>query len=346
MMRDNTVLFVDDEPLVLSSLKRELRKEEFRSIFVSNGVEALELLEREKVNVIVTDMRMPKMNGLELLKIVKEKYPDVTRIVLSGYTQLPQIIATINNGDIYKFIPKPWKFDEEFKPAIDEAIEFNNIKLNQKELIDELSQRKQLLSKDTDDNKIETTKLKQELKKIKDININSLNLIQAINMEEIKNQMMDNYLEYFNSYLDLLPLNEAFFNVVNLEKNLQEYVGHKYKEELIIRTIGSLQCDFKTYFELELWILRQIVNILMEHSKEENRVLAIKLGDNNGNPQVRIITKTNIANGQYCSSSNYQRNRVLIETQLNLLKEFLQGSRDRIEYRINNDDIYVEFIIN
>ena len=123
MEKKPTVLFVDDEDQILKSLKRGLLDEPYGKIFALSGKEALEILEEKQVQVIVTDMRMPEMNGLELLKIVKEKYPDIIRMVLSGYTQITTLLTAINQGEIYKYITKPWKLEEEFKPAIHEALE-------------------------------------------------------------------------------------------------------------------------------------------------------------------------------------------------------------------------------
>ena len=123
MDKKPTVLFVDDEDRILKSLKRGLLDEPYGKIFALSGKEALELLEKRQVQVIVTDMRMPEMNGLELLKIVKEKYPDIVRVVLSGYTQITTLLTAINQGEIYKYITKPWKLEEEFKPSIHEALE-------------------------------------------------------------------------------------------------------------------------------------------------------------------------------------------------------------------------------
>jgi len=118
-----TVLFVDDEEKVLKSLKRGFLDEPYKKLFAISGKEALEILEKNEIYVIVTDMRMPEMNGLELLKIVKEKYPDVVRMALSGYTQISTLLTAINQGEIFKFITKPWKLEKEFKPAVREAIE-------------------------------------------------------------------------------------------------------------------------------------------------------------------------------------------------------------------------------
>ena len=77
-MEKRTVLFVDDEERVLSCLKGGLLGEPYKTLFAKSGKEALEILEKNEVHVIVTDMRMPEMSGLELLRAVKEKYPHIT----------------------------------------------------------------------------------------------------------------------------------------------------------------------------------------------------------------------------------------------------------------------------
>lgn len=130
----DAVLFVDDEVNILSSLKRGLIDEEYECIFTTSGKEALEVMKKRPISVIVTDMRMPEMDGLTLLKEVKEKYPRTVRIVLSGYTQLQQILTTINQVDIFKFITKPWKLEEEFKVAINSALEYYRLQTESEEL--------------------------------------------------------------------------------------------------------------------------------------------------------------------------------------------------------------------
>ncbi len=123
-MDERTVLFVDDEEKILRSLKRGLLDESYQALFANSGREALEILETEKVHVLVTDMRMPEMRGLELLKIVKEKYPQIVRMVLSGYTQITTLLTAINQGEIYKYITKPWKLEEDFIPSVRQALEY------------------------------------------------------------------------------------------------------------------------------------------------------------------------------------------------------------------------------
>ncbi len=123
-MEKRTVLFVDDEERVLGCLKGGLLDEPYKTLFADSGKEALEILQENEVHVIVTDMRMPDMDGLELLGIVKKDYPNIVRMVLSGYTQVTTLLTAINQGEIFRFITKPWDFEEDFKPAIREAIEY------------------------------------------------------------------------------------------------------------------------------------------------------------------------------------------------------------------------------
>lgn len=126
-MEKRRILFVDDEEKILKALERSLLDEPYEALFANSGKKALEILNREEVHVLVTDMRMPEMSGLELLKIVKKEYPYVIRLVLSGYTDIDTLLAAINQGDILRFIPKPWKFDEELKTTIRQAIEFYDL---------------------------------------------------------------------------------------------------------------------------------------------------------------------------------------------------------------------------
>ena len=82
-----SVLFVDDEVNILNAIKREMIDENFKMFFANSAKEALKIIDENQISVIVTDMRMPEMNGLELLKIVEEKSPMTVKMVLSGYTQ-------------------------------------------------------------------------------------------------------------------------------------------------------------------------------------------------------------------------------------------------------------------
>lgn len=112
MYEKNAVLFVDDEINILQSIRRGLIDEEFEFYSAQSGQEAITILEQHHVDVVVTDMRMPEMNGLQLLRVISERWPKTVKIVLTGYTQLTQVITTINQVDIFKFLTKPWQIEE------------------------------------------------------------------------------------------------------------------------------------------------------------------------------------------------------------------------------------------
>ena len=141
--KKNIVLFVDDEPNVLTAIKRAVEDEPYVALFAGSAGEALQILEKRTVSAIITDMRMPGMDGLTLLKIVREKYPRTVRIVLSGYTQLSQVLATVNQGDIFQFISKPWKMEEELLVTVRQAIDRYNLEAERDTLQEGLAQKNQ-----------------------------------------------------------------------------------------------------------------------------------------------------------------------------------------------------------
>ena len=124
-----TLLLVDDEANILTALKRLLRKENYTIITANSAPEGLAILERQAIDVIVSDQRMPDMTGVEFLGKVKERWPDTIRIVLSGYTELQSVTEAVNKGAIYKFLTKPWD-DTLLREQIAEAF-------RQKEMADE-----------------------------------------------------------------------------------------------------------------------------------------------------------------------------------------------------------------
>lgn len=120
-MPEQNVLCVDDEINVLSALSRLLRKETYRFLTAGHGAEGLAILEREPVQVVIADQRMPGMTGLEFLKQVKVRYPDTVRVVLSGTADVNVVLDAINHGEVFRFVTKPWN-DEELKVTIRQCL--------------------------------------------------------------------------------------------------------------------------------------------------------------------------------------------------------------------------------
>lgn len=103
-----TVLCVDDEPNILKSLQRLLAGQGFQLLLASSGAEALQLLASRPVDLVMSDMKMPQMSGAEFLTEVARLYPATYRIILSGYADMASTLAAVNQGQIHRYIQKPW----------------------------------------------------------------------------------------------------------------------------------------------------------------------------------------------------------------------------------------------
>jgi len=132
-MSERAVLLVDDEPHILNSLRRLLRKEEYRVLTAQGGEEGLAILAENTVQVVVSDYRMPSMDGIEFLQRAKETHPDSVRIVLSGFADAQLIVESINKGEVYRFVPKPWN-DEELKATLRQCLDHHDILFQNREL--------------------------------------------------------------------------------------------------------------------------------------------------------------------------------------------------------------------
>ena len=127
MRYNRSVLFVDDEPNILKSLQRLLRPEEMNVLCASTGKEALEILDQTPTQVFVTDQRMPEMSGVDLLSAVRERHPEIIRMMLTGFTEIKVAVEAINQGEIYRLITKPWN-DDELRATIRQAFEQADLK--------------------------------------------------------------------------------------------------------------------------------------------------------------------------------------------------------------------------
>ncbi|MDP2371982.1 EAL domain-containing protein [Rhodoferax sp.] len=120
------LLLVDDEPNIVAALKRLFRRDGHTIHTANSGQEGLAILAKHKVDVIVSDQRMPGMTGVEFLRAAKALYPDTMRIVLSGYTELQSVTDAINEGAVYRFLTKPWD-DEQLRDHIKKAFEYKEL---------------------------------------------------------------------------------------------------------------------------------------------------------------------------------------------------------------------------
>jgi serine/threonine protein kinase len=114
------ILAVDDEERILAALKSLFRMR-YHVFTTTNGNQALDFMKRHKINVVISDQRMPVMTGVELLRQAREISPSTVRILLTGYSDLASIVGSINDGEVYRFISKPWN-NQELQQTIAEAV--------------------------------------------------------------------------------------------------------------------------------------------------------------------------------------------------------------------------------
>ncbi|MEO0575481.1 MAG: response regulator [Pseudomonadota bacterium] len=120
-MKTVTALFVDDETSILNAVKRLCRKTDLNVLLASSGEEALDILDEHRVDIVVSDQRMPGMLGTDFLKEVGARYPDTVRCILSGYAEMDSVVAAINDGNVYRFMAKPWD-DKELLGVLEDCV--------------------------------------------------------------------------------------------------------------------------------------------------------------------------------------------------------------------------------
>jgi response regulator RpfG family c-di-GMP phosphodiesterase len=133
MIRNNTLLIVDDEQDIINSLKRELKTEKYDIYSAGSAKEGLELLRGLDVGVLMSDRMMPGLDGVEFLSQVRDQYPDVVRVLLTGQGTLKSAIDSINHSQIFSYMTKPWSPDE-LKRTISSAFEHFNLIIENRRL--------------------------------------------------------------------------------------------------------------------------------------------------------------------------------------------------------------------
>jgi len=131
---NDSILIVDDEPHVISALMRGLDEEHYRVMGACSGREALQLMADHTFKVVISDERMPGMDGAEFLGLVKGLHPETVRIMLTGHASIEATMRAVNSGEIYRFFTKPWN-DTELKLAIRSALEKYDLEQENRRLL-------------------------------------------------------------------------------------------------------------------------------------------------------------------------------------------------------------------
>ncbi|WP_223437425.1 MULTISPECIES: HD domain-containing phosphohydrolase [unclassified Pseudomonas] len=130
------VLLVDDEESILNSLRRLLRGQPYDVLLATSGAQALEIMAQQPIDLVMSDARMPNMDGATLLALIHQHYPDTVRIMLTGYADPSAIIKAINDGQIHRYISKPWH-DEEMLLVLRQSLAYQHSERERLRLVQE-----------------------------------------------------------------------------------------------------------------------------------------------------------------------------------------------------------------
>ncbi len=132
------ILYLDDEQENLNSFKAAFRRD-FKIYTAINAEEAEKILDKEErtISIILSDQRMPKVTGIEFFEKIKEKYPEMIRVLVTGYSDINVVIDAINKSQVYKYIQKPWDVDY-MRKLIEQAFEVFTLRRENKKLTEDL----------------------------------------------------------------------------------------------------------------------------------------------------------------------------------------------------------------
>ena len=222
----HSLLLVDDEENILNSLKRTLRKEQYRIITAQSGMEGLSVIDREKISLVLSDHRMPGMEGVEFLNEVRQKSPETIRMMLTGYADMQSVMNAINHGEVYRFITKPWD-DEEIRFIVRDALRHYDL-IDENKALQALTHKQNIELKDLNNNLED--KVAERTKEV----------------EVLYKNLEQNFFDFVRVFLSLLELKSQYLGshckrVAALSRRLADKAGLLPDEKLDIELASLLE---------------------------------------------------------------------------------------------------------
>lgn len=252
------LLFVDDEANILKALRRLFRGGEYRVETAESGAEGLEVLARQPIDLVISDMRMPQMDGAEFLTRVAERWPDTVRILLTGYADLESTVAAVNKGRIYCYCSKPWE-DNELKILVNNAVE-------QKRLRDERQRLFAIINRQNEDLKDLNAHLEEKVEhRTEQLRLSLQKLDQAHNA--LKRQYVDS-VKVFAKIVEMRPGIKSGHSLFIAEnaRHVAQRMGLNADESRDVLYAGLLAQIGKMSLPDEL--LRQPLHLMSSHDKK------------------------------------------------------------------------------
>ncbi len=266
------ILYIDDEPKNLVSFKSVFRRH-YDIYLATSAMEGSVIMEQNPIQLVITDQRMPKVTGVEFLEQIAGQYPDVMRIILTGYSDMEAIVAAINKGRVHQYITKPWK-SEDLKVSIDSALEINRLKTQNRSLMDELQKTNYELDRfvysaahdlrspiATLLGLINLSKTENNLDIVKDyLNLKEITVKRLDEfIQDIVNYSSNMRLEIEKNEIDFKEMTQKVLNSFSFYKN-----ADKVAQSINVLQEGSFICDRK---RLEV-IFNNIIGNALRYSRD------------------------------------------------------------------------------
>lgn len=162
--RVHNLLIIDDEIDIIKALERLFRRK-YNVFSTTSPQEALRIMEREEIQVVISDQRMPGMTGVDFFTRIKDMYPDTMKLILTGYTDIESVIGAINKGQVFRYVKKPWD-PNDLDMIVREAFEKSELMADNRMLMNELRLMNLTLEEKVKNRTVELELLNQRLKEI------------------------------------------------------------------------------------------------------------------------------------------------------------------------------------
>lgn len=249
------ILIVDDEEENLDLLSSALRRGNL-ILKAHTGEEALEIVKRDEVGLVITDQKMPGMTGIELLVVLQREYPDVGRILITGYGDLTTAVDAINRGQVHRFATKPWDATTIRNMVAQELTRYDLVIGNKRLTQDLIVKNEELhrLNEEIAQQKAETEKVAEEYRRQRELAIEMSEKFAKANLELIKAQeeikLKNTKLEAVNKKLEQLSITDGltgFFNHRHMKQIVENEIGRARRYNL---SLSVLMVDLDRFKEI------------------------------------------------------------------------------------------------
>ena len=279
------ILLVDDEPRILSALQRLLRREGYRILTAGSGAAALSILDQESVNIILSDLRMPEMDGFAFLGAVQDRGLEAARVLMSGNADLKLVIDGVNEGHFSQFIEKPW-VDDALKISLRKLIEAQQLARENKELMKALRSQNQMLNQASEKAASEIRQKERLFATISHEIRNPLHGIQgilellsrdsvgrdqkllstAITSAGFMRQIIDDVLDYSKVEAGKMVLQKVAFSPVALATDIISLMQPMATGQQLVLDLYYEEAIAERYFKGDDFRIRQILNNLLSNA--------------------------------------------------------------------------------